>query len=157
MELAIIIALIVWALSARGMKLARQGGGPARQGPRVPEAGGPAGPGRVDKPAPRAPARPRGLTTFPKEAAPRVRPTTPTHWEETGGGARGSAMAPRRTTSVIPPPSPRNAVEDPMRLISLDAAPVSVPGLNLAFDADSLVRGVLYAEILARKGAGRRN
>ncbi len=34
-------------------------------------------------------------------------------------------------------------------------APVTVPGLNLAFTADSMVSGVIFSEILTRRQNGR--
>ncbi|MCL1965337.1 MAG: hypothetical protein FWF69_09840 [Firmicutes bacterium] len=132
MELFIIIALIGWIISANRKRVAEQDESPART-----MRHGSAGAGR---PAP------------PEEAGSPLRPAMPGLWESAEGRTREPAPATRKSyMHVVPPPSPTNAAEDPMALEQAENAPVNLAGIALDLDADSLMRGVILAEILGRR------
>ena len=157
MELLILIALIVWALSSGGKRMAKRTAGTEQPNPRFPAAGVPAGTGPIGRAGSHPRAHPRARPVRApapslKDTYTPMRPSMTTHGEGVGHEGLWAREAPRVT---LPAPA-WNAAEGPARQPAPAAAPVGVPGLNLSFDADALVQGVLYAEILARKGVGRR-
>lgn len=86
--------------------------------------------------------------------------TLPTRWESEEGTSDWLS-GPEMTAYIQAEEAMAQSMQRPERIIKdrdhvldprqQDAVPVIIPGLDLQFDADTLVKGVIYAEILTRK------
>lgn len=153
MDALVILVIIGWAVSALSKAAKRQNAG------RRPGQPGPEGPEHPSQEGAREESR---RPIRPVEVDLPGQTTMPIHWEGTVDQAWPQTLAEGEGTLHRDPPllKPRvvaNAVENPAKVERLsDARPATIPGLDLAFDGDSLVKGVIYAEILSRRPAGRR-
>ncbi len=164
MDIILVLMLIGWVVSA----VAKQQAGKARQAAGGRRFGQPETPGQTLRPT--QAARPRTLQPREEECPieSELRRRGPSILMEGAGSEGTEARLPDRHEMIRTPlerkslvleregfegfgdarprPSER-ADEEPART---EASPVSVPGLNLRLDAESVVAGVVYAEILGR-------
>ncbi len=156
----IIVIILVWALSAfqKVSKKAKEMNESARRSAASPQTD----PSRSIRPAEMdLPGAPSSLpvnqplsegeseySEFPEvrgytRPAPRISPTPVPTAEAAWEGVMNAQPVDARPTP------PRGKANDP--------APVTISGLGIAFTADSMVKGVIFSEILTRRGNRRPN
>lgn len=150
----ILVAVGLSALSTIIKAAKKQGMPPAGRGRQAPA------PSREEA-APKVPERP----IRPVEVdLPKAQPTLPSYIGGSLGGNYDDPFGESASVMMVSTLQPIAAHEySPTRSGARDTArqdeekPVIVPGLDLAFDGDTLVKGVIMSEILNRKHVRRPN
>lgn len=148
----VLLALVAWGISvlSKAARATRQRADGWERADRMQG-------GAADAPRPSLPKPARPVDTdLPRQTA------MPIHRDEPAEGESGVEgwTDPRRTTTslyydrmenTIQPSERVRAEEAQHRKAEREAQAVNVPGLDLRMDADSLVKGVIFSEILGRR------